>query len=67
MNAEEKGMELAHKGGNYSPITVTNNDTMGTLVLGVVSIALLIALVCSRRRISKLEKELQANRDWEKQ
>lgn len=45
---ENNEPELAHKGGNYSPVTVTNNDTVGALVLGILALVLLIAFLRAR-------------------
>lgn len=48
--AEMQGLELAMRGGNYSPVTVTNHDTVGTAFLGVLALFLLVAFLRERAR-----------------
>ena len=55
---EDKGMELAGKGGTYSPVTVTNHDTVGAAFLGVIAILLLVALFGTQRRMRAMKKRM---------
>ncbi len=45
--------------GNYSPVTVTVNDTMGTFFLGIVSVILLIGWIRSETRNRELITQLE--------
>lgn len=49
---------------NYNPVTVTiaPEDTVGAVLLGVLSIILLVALLLSQRRVRQLQKELDETR-----
>lgn len=58
MDTEMAGVELAARGGNYSPVKVINNDTLGTLLLGIMAIILLIAFMRSQARNRLLESAL---------
>jgi hypothetical protein len=58
---DTKGMELANKGGNYSPVHVSNNDTVGAAILGAIALLLLIALLRAQSRTRTLEKMLSSN------
>lgn len=59
MNAsEEKGLDLAMRGGTYSPVTVTNHDTVGAAFLGIIALISLAAFLMSQRRIWKMEKQM---------
>ena len=40
--------------GNYSPVSVTNKDTVGAVFLGILSIILLIGWVRAEARIREL-------------
>jgi len=60
-NLESKGMELALKGGNYSPVHVTNNDTVGAALLGAIAVLLLIAFLRSRSGKRAFAKALPEN------
>ena len=42
------------KPGNYSPVTVTNEDTVGAVFLGILSIILLIGWVRAEARYRDL-------------
>lgn len=55
---ETAGLELAKKGGNYSPVHVVNNDTVGTVFLGVMTIVLLVAYLRVLRKNRELERQL---------
>lgn len=57
-NSEPQGMELPLKGGNYSPVHVTNNDTIGAAILGAMALLLLIALLRAQARMRTWEKML---------
>jgi hypothetical protein len=56
--AATQGLELANKGGNYSPVTVTNNDTVGAAFLGIVAVLLLIMFMRAQARTRALEQQL---------
>jgi hypothetical protein len=56
--SETDSAELARRGGNYSPVTVTNNDTVGATFLGLIAILLLVALLRAEARYRALEKRL---------
>ncbi len=57
-DVETQGMELANKGGNYSPVHVINNDTVGTLFLGMLALFLLVVFVRAQKRNLELEQVL---------
>lgn len=62
MNPSEiNGVELAGRGGNYSPVTVTNNDTVGAAFLRIVAILLLITLMRSQKQNRDLRKKLEGH------
>lgn len=44
--------------GNYSPVTVTMNDTVGTIFLGVLSAILLIQWLRSESRYRALTNQI---------
>ena len=45
--------------GNYSPVTVTVNDTMGALFLGILSVILLIGWIRTETRNRELITQLE--------
>ena len=45
--------------GNYSPVTVTMEDTMGAIFLGVLSIVLLVGWMNSEKRYLELKSQLE--------
>lgn len=53
-----QGLELATKGGAYSPVTVINNDTVGTVFLGLVALVLFIAFFRAQAQTRVLERRL---------
>ena len=55
---ETKGMDLASKGGNYSPVHVINNDTIGAVFLGTMAFVLLIAFLRAHAQNRAYEKML---------
>jgi hypothetical protein len=44
----------------YNPVTVTidQQDTLGAIFLGILSLVLIISLIFSQRRVRQLEKKL---------
>jgi hypothetical protein len=62
MEDPEHAMDFEHAGaiGNYSPVSVS--DTVGTLLLGIIALALLIALLRAQARNRSLLAQL-AGRD----
>ena len=55
---QDKGLELAGRGGTYSPVTVSNHDTVGAAFLGVIAILLLVALFGTQRRMRFMKKRM---------
>jgi hypothetical protein len=55
---DKQGLEMASRGGNFNPVTVTNHDTVGAAFLGLLSILLLVGLWRVSARAAALEKTL---------
>ena len=51
-------MDDKKRWSNYNPVMVTSNDTIGTLLLGILALILLIALLRAQARNRRLLAKL---------
>ena len=59
---EHPANAVGGKGDNFSPVSVRQNDTVGAIFLGIIAIALFVALRRAEARYRELAAQLAAGR-----